>query len=210
MYRFPPQARSLKIGTSSGRIYLHKPVHNTQGGVGVDRGFVRVGDKLINRQKIDNVIGQILNLRVQGLSQQEVAGKLGLDRTFISRLETLGEVRKGGTLALVGFPLANRDELTRVAQEEGVEFVLLMTEQERGDFILGRTGLQLLNELMGLVGEVRTYDTVILMRSDKRIRIIQALLDREVVSIEIGKSPIEEDKFYDPEELRELIRTIRS
>lgn len=176
----------------------------------MDRGFVRVGDKLINRQKIDNAIGQILDLRVRGLSQQEVAGKLGLDRTFISRLESLGEVRKGGTLALVGFPLANRDELARVAQEEGVEFVLLMTEQERGAFILGRTGLQLLNELMGLVGEVRTYDTVILMGSDKRIRIIQALLDREVVSIEIGKSPIEADKYYDPEKLRELIKTIRS
>lgn len=176
----------------------------------MDREFVRVGDKLINRQKIDSVIDQILDLRVRGLSQQEVAGKLGLDRTFISRLESLGEVRKGGTLALVGFPLANRDELTRVAQEEGVEFILLMTEQERRDFVMSRTGLQLLNELMALVGEVRTYDTVILMGSDKRVRIIQALLDREVILIEIGKSPIEEDKYYEPEKLRELIRTIRS
>lgn len=55
--------------------------------------LLRIGDKLINRNKIDRVVDRILHLRTQGLSQQEVAAQVGIDRSVISRLEHMGEVR---------------------------------------------------------------------------------------------------------------------
>ena len=73
--------------------------------------LLRIGDKIINPDKIHRVIDDVLEMRGRGLSQQEIANKVGIDRTVISRLETLGEVRKGGRIALVGFPIKNCAEL---------------------------------------------------------------------------------------------------
>ncbi len=171
--------------------------------------FIRIGDKLISREKISDAINKVLELRYRGLSQQDVADRLHLDRSFISRLESLGEVRKGGTIALVGFPVLNKDEILSLANEEGVDFTFLMTEKERRDFIERPSGLELFNQVMEMVGRVRQYDIVIVLGSDKRVALIQALLDREVISVEIGKSPIEEDKFVDPGHLRGLIHSLR-
>ena len=58
-------------------------------------GFFRIGDKLLNRTKLDRIIDRIFELRMSGASQQEVAQRIGCDRTFVSRLEGLAEVRKG-------------------------------------------------------------------------------------------------------------------
>ena len=80
--------------------------------------LLRVGDKLINRQKIYRTVDQILMLRRQGLSQQETANQVGVDRTVISRLENMGEVRKGKSVALIGFPIDNCEELRQVARQE--------------------------------------------------------------------------------------------
>lgn len=170
---------------------------------------MRIGEKLISRAKIDKSIDRILELRSRGLSQQEVAGKIAIDRTFISRLETLGEVRKGGRIGIVGFPLGNRDELEQVCHEEGVDFVLLMNDEQRWAFVQERSGIELLNELMEIVAELRNYETVILLGSDKRLPVFEALLDKETIPILLGQSPIIGDRHYDPEELRTLIRNLK-
>ena len=86
--------------------------------------FFRIGDKLLNRTKLDGIVDRIFDLRISGLSQQEVAQRVGCDRTFISRLESLAEIRKGGSLAVIGFPLGNTEELEHLCQELGVEYTL--------------------------------------------------------------------------------------
>lgn len=171
--------------------------------------LLRIGDKMISRDRIDKAIGRILELRTRGLSQQEVATKLNIDRTFISRLETLGEVRKGGRVGVVGFPLGNRDALEAVCREEGVEFTLLMNDEQRWAFVQEKTGIELLNTFMEIVAELREYSTVILLGSDKRLRIFEALLDKDTISIVLGSSPIIGDREYDPDELRKLLRSIK-
>ena len=45
--------------------------------------FVRIGDKVISRQKIDEAVDAILARRAKGQSQADVAQEMGLDRTFI-------------------------------------------------------------------------------------------------------------------------------
>ncbi|MEW6663447.1 MAG: transcriptional regulator [Bacillota bacterium] len=168
----------------------------------------RIGEKLISRNKINNIIDQILEQRLRGFSQQEVANRLNLDRTFISRLEKIGEVRKGNKVAVVGFPVENKRELVEVLAREGVDFWLLMTDQERWEFARNKNGLDFMNHLMELVARIRSHDVVVVLGSNYRIRLSEALLDREVVGVELGQSPIEGDVYVDPEALARLIRSL--
>ena len=71
--------------------------------------FIRIGDKVISKEKLWSKIEKILDLRVKGLSQHEAARRMSLDRTFISRLEDW-ERRKGHSIAVVGFPIKNKKE----------------------------------------------------------------------------------------------------
>ena len=128
-------------------------------------GYIRIGEKLVSREKIMRMVDKVLERRASGLSQQEVATDLGLDRSFISRLETLGELRKGGKISLIGFPVGNKKELADIAEEFGVDHVYLLTEAERWALIRERSGAELLNEIMSLLGALRAFDTVILIGS---------------------------------------------
>jgi transcriptional regulator len=171
--------------------------------------LLRIGDKIVNRQKIHQTIDRILDLRRDGLSQQEVAGQIGVDRTFVSRLETIGEIRKGGRVALIGFPLKNCQEIYSVARQEGIDFCLVLSEQERWDFVQTKSGIELFNTIMEIIGNVRKYDIVIIIGSNMRIKLIETMLDKAVIGVQIGESPIAEDKYVNPEEIRVLIRQLR-
>jgi hypothetical protein len=173
--------------------------------------LLRIGGKLISRHKITRLVDQILEQRVQGASQQDVAAEMGTDRAFISRLESLGEVRKGGRLALIGFPISNHASVRQVAEEEGVEYCLLLTDQERWQWASDMSGAELFNYLMNLILEIKEYDTVVFLGSDMRIRLMEAILGRDkVVGVEIGTSPIREDKFVHPDSIRGVIRSVKA
>lgn len=172
-------------------------------------GFFRVGDKLLNRDRLDRIIDRIFDLRMSGLAQQEVAQRVGCDRSFISRLESLAEVRKGGSLAIIGFPLANTEELLLVCRELGVEYTLLMTDAERWELIRSFDGQNLLNWLMKVIAEMSDYDYVIMIGSDMRIRLAEAILGERAFGILIGGSPITEDYYLNPERLKALIMSIK-
>ncbi len=173
--------------------------------------LVRIGDKLISRHKITRLVDRVLELRMQGASQQEVADEIGTDRAFVSRLESLGEVRKGGRLALIGFPVANHEAIKLVAQEEGVEFCLLLTDKERWEWVSEMSGAELFNYLMNLICEIKEYDSVIFLGSDMRVRVLEDILGRDkVFAVQIGTSPIREDKFVSPESVREVIRSLKA
>lgn len=171
--------------------------------------FFRIQEKMISKQKLMEAVSQILELRTRGFSQQEVADQLGVDRSFVSRLESLGELRKGKTIALVGFPILNKDEIMEIAKREGVDYVLLWTEEERNRFVSERTGAQLMNEMMDMIPRVKEFDVVILLASDFRLKLLQGLLDNEVLTVEIGESPLTEDKWVDPQKLLKVLRAIK-
>ena len=84
--------------------------------------LIRLGEKIISRRKLNNVINEILGLRAKGLSQTEVASRLGVDRTLVCRLESLGEIRKGRRLAVVGLQVLNKEEVQQALEREGVDF----------------------------------------------------------------------------------------
>lgn len=173
--------------------------------------LVRVGHKLISRSRIIRRIDEMLAMRVAGKSQKETSDALDVDRTFVSRLEALGEVRKGGKVALIGFPVKNKEEVMSVASEEGVDFSFVLTEDERLRFASDRSGADLVNEMMGMVAELKEYDAVVFLGSDKRIEMVEAMLGRDVViGIELGRSPITQDVPVNVRELAETIRKVKA
>ncbi|MTI95539.1 MAG: helix-turn-helix domain-containing protein [Firmicutes bacterium] len=170
--------------------------------------IIRIGEKTISRWQIDALITKVLELRSQGLSQQEAAQKLSIDRTFISRLESIGEVRKGPDLAVVGFPVANRAELEDICRKYGVDWWLFFSEKERLDFVEQKSGLQLFNDVMDLLTRVRSFSTIVVLGSTSRIKIIEALLDTRVVGFPIGESPLTRDVVADTNQFEQVIRSL--
>ena len=142
---------------------------------------MRIGDKLISRGKLRRIIDRILEARAAGSSQQEVANQIGTDRTFISRLETLGEVRKGKRVALIGFPIKNKEELLEVARSEGVDYSLIFTDDERWDFLDTKSSVELFNQVLELIGHFREYDRVIFLGSDMRVELVEGILGADSV-----------------------------
>ncbi|HEY8416502.1 MAG TPA: helix-turn-helix transcriptional regulator [Limnochordales bacterium] len=168
--------------------------------------LIRIGDKLISRRKIQRAIDRILERRAQGLSQQEVAAEMGIDRAVVSRLESLGEVRKGRRLALIGFPVKNKDELEALAREEGVDFVLLLNNAERWSYVENVSGAELFNRVMEILARIRECDLIVFLGSDMRIRWLESVLGPDrVVGIELGSSPITEDRYVPPERVRDIL-----
>lgn len=173
--------------------------------------LLRIGSKLVSRSRIDRRISEMLALRTSGKSQQETADALGIDRTFISRIEALGEVRKGGRIALVGFPIKNARRLEQVAKDQGVDFALLYTEEERRQLTATVPGAELINEVMDLSGKLRSFDTVVFLGSDMRVEMVEAMIGKEIViGIPIGTSPLKEDIEVDEDKIVDLLRTLRT
>ena len=172
--------------------------------------LIRVSDKVISRHKIDDMITEILQLRSTGLSQTDVASRLNIDRTLVSRLENMGEVRKGKSVAVFGFPIANSTEITSLLRAEGVDFALIMTEQERLSFIKQKSGLEVFDYILELIALAHSFEQIVIIGSDQRIKTIRAALDKEVVGLVIGESPITENKYVEPKELTKIIRAIKA
>lgn len=171
--------------------------------------LLRIGDKVISLTKIENKIREILELRSQGMSQLEAGERLGIERTFISRLEGLGEVRKGQSIAAVGFPIKNKAEVEKVLKSYGVEYYLMMSEKERTEFVNNCSGAQLSNKIMELVNKFKSFDTVIVMASDYRIKLARDLLDNKIIEMDIGKSPIKEDVTVNLDILTDIFNTLK-
>ena len=171
--------------------------------------FIRIGEKVISINKINSKVNEILQYRMLGLSQQEVADKLGVERTFISRLEGLGEIRKGQSIAAIGFPIKNKADVESVLKGYGVEYFILMSEDERSGYVNDCSGAQLTNRIVELINKLRSFDIVIVMASDYRNRIARDLLDNKVIEVDIGKSPIKEDVNVNLEILTEILKTLK-
>ena len=167
----------------------------------------RIGDKIVSREKLLDAIDEILDDREAGATQEEVARTHGVQRSFVSFLESLGEVRRGARVALVGFPVANAAEVKELADTKAVDFTLVFSQAERESIESGSAS-DVFNRLLETLATLRDYDVIVLMASDWRIELIERILGREVIAIELGHSPIREDVSVDIEELDRVCSTM--
>jgi len=171
--------------------------------------FYRIGEKVVSREKLLDALDALLADRESGATQEEAARNAGVQRSFVSFLETLGEVRRGPRVALVGFPVANGDEVRALANSHAVDFVLVVSQSDRESIESG-SPTQVFNQLLETLAAMRDFDTLILLASDWRIRTIEKILGTEVVGIPLGHTPIREDKQVDTAELDEVLSAVMS
>lgn len=171
-------------------------------------GLLRIGDKLISHDRLLGLIDKILERRAVGATQEEVATEFGIQRSFVSNLEGLGEVRRGQRLAIVGFPISNKSEIQAMADEFAVDFVYVMSEEERVAIASRKSGVEIFNDVLSILASLKDFDVVILIASDQRISTIEKILDREVFGISLGQSPLTESKSVDIDLLREVLSSI--
>jgi len=168
-------------------------------------GLLRIGEKIISMPKIEESIRKVLQLRATGLSQQEVANILGLDRTFISRLESIGEIRKGKKIAVFGFPIKNTEEIKKISAAQGADYIYIANEEKRWNLVRDKSALTFFNEAMELIAKLQAFDLVVLISSRRWLKIAEAFLNKEIVFIELGPSPIKKDCYLNPHMFQKVL-----
>lgn len=169
--------------------------------------FYRIGDKVVSRERLLEAIDAILEDRQAGATQEEAARHAEVQRSFVSFLETLGEVRRGARVALVAFPVANCEEVRAVADRHAVDFSLVVSQAERESIEHGDASA-VFNRLLETLAVLRDFDTVVLLASDLRISTIEKILGGEIVGMPIGQSPLREDVTVDIEELDDVLAAV--
>lgn len=169
----------------------------------------RIGDKVVSEDKLRDAIAAILEERESGATQEDVARSHHVQRSFVSFLETLGEVRRGDRIALVGFPVANAPAVRRLAEEHAVDFVLVLSQEER-EAVESGDATRVFNSLLETIAELRDYDTVILLASDWRIKTMEKILGAEVVGMPLGASPLRHAVEVDLDELAHILSGVMS
>jgi hypothetical protein len=169
----------------------------------------RIGDKVVSEDKLQDAVRAILEGREAGATQEDVSRAHGVQRSFVSFLETLGEVRRGDKVALVGFPIANAEKVKELAQSHFLDFVLVLSQDERESIESG-DATRVFNQLLETVAALKDYDTLVLIASDWRIRTMERILGTEVIGIPLGASPLRSDVPVDLEELDAVLTTVLS
>ena len=167
----------------------------------------RIGDKVVSRSRLAEAIDAILVDRAGGATQEEAARRAGVQRSFVSFLETLGELRRGPRVALVAFPVKNAAEVRELAGRHALDFVLVLDQAQR-ESIEGSDASTIFNELLQTLAALQEFDTVILAASDMRLATIDAILRADVIGIPLGPSPIRDDVEIDLAKLEEVIRSV--
>jgi hypothetical protein len=167
----------------------------------------RIGDKVVSRDKLLDAVDAILEDREAGATQEEAARHAGVQRSFVSFIETLGEVRRGPRVALVAFPVANGEEVRALAARHALDFVLVVSQSERESIETG-DATQVFNSLLDTLAVLREFDTLVLAASDQRVRTIEKILGTEVVGISLGPSPLREDVEIDVRELDSVLEAV--
>lgn len=169
----------------------------------------RVGNKVISLSKITDAVTAILEDRERGATQEEASRTHGVQRSFVSLIETLGEVRRGGRIALVGFPIANTAAVRAVADSHALDFVLVVSQDERESIESG-SAANIFNQLLETIAVLKDYDVLVLLASDWRIKTIERILGKEVVGIPLGHSPIRSDVEVDVDELEAVLSAVEA
>jgi transcriptional regulator with XRE-family HTH domain len=169
---------------------------------------VRIGEKMVSLDKAVRLMEQVLELRAQGFSQQEVAHRLSLDRSFISRLESVGELRKGRRVAVVGFPIANGAALVEICRDLGLDYYLILNNRERWDLVSDKKALDFFNQILEIITRLRGFDTLVLLTSERWYRLAEALLDIQIIFVNLGPTPLQEDCLVDPAQFRASLERV--
>ena len=171
--------------------------------------LIRIGEKIINRERLYRLVDNILTLRASGATQQDVANTLDLERPFISNLERLGEVRVGRRVAIVGFSIVNQKDVKKTAREWGIDSVHLFNGDMLSKFItkaeVDERGILkwLLKSLSGL----RNFDLLIFLGRGNEGALLENTLGVQVLNVPV-RAESESSVLVDIQELEDHLQRL--
>ncbi|HNR65296.1 MAG TPA: hypothetical protein PKJ95_03255, partial [Atribacterota bacterium] len=68
---------------------------------------------------------------------------------------------------------------------------------------------KLFNDTLDIITYLLDFDVIIFLGSDKRVDFAEKLFHIQVIGIEIGKSPITEDKYVDPKIIENVLKEVK-
>lgn len=169
----------------------------------------RIGDKVVSEEKIVGAIERILADREAGATQEQVAKVHSVQRSFVSLLESLGEIRSGARIALVAFPVANAEELRALADAYSLDVSLVLSQSQREN-VEHEAGADIFNNLLDTMADLAQFETIIVCASDWRIETFQRIFENEVVGIVIGQSPLRHDVVVDLDHVEKVLKAVTS
>jgi hypothetical protein len=173
--------------------------------------LIRIGEKIINRERLYRLVDNILVLRANGATQQDVANTLDLERPFISNLERLGEVRVGRRVAMVGFSIINQKDVKSIARDWGIDSVHLFNGEMLSKFIskaeVDERGI--LKRLLKALSGLRNFDLLIFLGQGNEGRLLEKTLGVQVLNVPVH-SKSESGVFVDITELEEHLQDLVS
>lgn len=137
---------------------------------------IKIGDKIISIERARGLIEKIFELRSGGSTQEEVAGMLGLERSFISRLEGIGEIRRTKEIGLIGSGVRQAGKVEAQAKALGIEFIYLTDHAKTS-----------LPEVLSVLNQAKELDYVVFLGSEEQRALIEKILDKKVVGIPLEK-----------------------
>jgi transcriptional regulator with XRE-family HTH domain len=164
------------------------------------RKEIKIGDKIISMERASSLIDKIFDLRSGGATQEEVAKTLGVERSFISHLEGIGEVRKSKEIALIGSGLSDAKSVEETASKLGIEHVFL-----------NQDGTARIEDALQVLALLKNIDFIIFLGPAKEHKMLETVLDKKVIGI-----PPEQEKTlgkalqeFTDKRTRRAFRTVR-
>lgn len=164
------------------------------------RKEIKIGDKIISIERASSLIDKIFDLRSSGSTQEEVAKMLGIERSFISHLEGIGEVRKSKEIALIGSGLTDVKRVEDMAGKLGIEHVFL-----------NQDGTARIEDALQVLALLRNIDFIIFLGPAKEHKLLEAVLDKKIIGIPSEKEKTLEEALtaFTDKRTRRAFRTVR-
>jgi len=133
---------------------------------------IRIGDKIISMDRASALIDKIFDMRSAGSTQEEVAKRLGIERSFISHLEGIGEVRKSKEIAFIGSGVSDPERVERMAGELGFEHVFINSD-----------GMARIEDALGILAVLRDIDYIVFLGPTAEHRLLEIVMDKKIIGI---------------------------
>lgn len=153
---------------------------------------VKIGNKIISLERARSLIERIFHLRQSGSTQQEVASLLGVERSFISHLEGLGEIRRSKQIALLGCGIRNASEIQEMGRDLGLDYIQLFGSKAS------------VEELLGALAWVQGADFIVFIGQDSEIALFEKVINKKILGIPTSG----DSRLVDTEKLREILKDL--
>ncbi len=140
---------------------------------------IKIGDKIISIERARELIDKIFDLRSEGSTQEEVAQMLGVERTFISRLEGIGEVRRSKEIALICSGIMDEQKVRTDAKDLNVDFLYLNGKRSAD-----------MKDVLWMLDRLRGIDYVVFVGKQDELALLEKVLDKKIVYIPLEKEDL--------------------